>query len=308
MQIGALRVCCCLLHYLVSLLDLIQVRMKVDLISPFILAVSGFAIGFVGGMVGLVLGVVRFPVVMSVETSASLTAGTNLGISTLGAITAALRHYRLGNIHFRLFLILGLTGAAGAFIGSFLTVYVPVSYLLVAIGIIVLYESYVLLNVSRTKQADINRNEISENHRSEGSKNTDRISVYTQEKLIFIESIIGFGIGVLGGLVGLVLGSIRMPAMISILKMEPRVAVGTNLAASSIMGISGLVGHIINNNIDYFVLIVMGSGAMIGGYLGARYTNRFSERSLKRVIGLVLIVVAATMFLGVLGLGVDVLH
>ncbi len=60
-----------------------------------------------------------------------------------------------------------------------------------------------------------------------------------------------------------------MPAMISILKMEPRTAVGTNLAASSIMGISGLIGHIINNNIDYFVFIIMGSSAMIGGYLGA---------------------------------------
>jgi uncharacterized membrane protein YfcA len=91
--------------------------------------------------------------------------------------------------------------------------------------------------------------------------------------------------------------------MISILKMEPRVAVGTNLAASSIMGISGLVGHIINNNIDYFVLIIMGSGAMIGGYLGARYTNLFSERSLKRIIGLVLIVVAITMFLRVSRIG-----
>ncbi|MGC1131236.1 MAG: sulfite exporter TauE/SafE family protein [Nitrososphaeraceae archaeon] len=203
---------------------------------------------------------------------------------------------------------MGLTGAAGAFIGSFLTGYVAVSYLLVVIGIIVSYESYVLLKGSRTERKNINRNEISENPRSEGSENTDRISVYTQEKLIFIESIIGFGIGVLGGLVGLVLGSIRMPAMISILKMEPRVAVGTNLAASSIMGISGLVGHIINNNIDYFVLIIMGGGAMIGGYLGARYTNLFSERSLKRVIGLVLIIVAATMFLGVLGLGIDVLH
>jgi hypothetical protein len=44
---------------------------------------------------------------------------------------------------------------------------------------------------------------------------------------------------------------------------------------------------------------------MIGGYLGARYTNRLSERSLKRLIGLVLIVVAATMFLRVFGLGAD---
>jgi uncharacterized protein len=114
-------------------------------------AISGFAIGFVGGMVGLVLGVVRFPVVMSIETLASITAGTNLGVSTLGAITAALRHYRLRNIHFRLFLILGLTGAAGAFIGSFLTGYVPVSYLLVAIGIVVLYESYMLLKGFKSK-------------------------------------------------------------------------------------------------------------------------------------------------------------
>jgi uncharacterized membrane protein YfcA len=99
-----------------------------------------------------------------------------------------------------------------------------------------------------------------------------------------------------------------MPAMISILKMQPRTAVGTNLAASSVMGLSGLIGHVINNNIDYFVLIIMGSSAMIGGYLGARYTDRFSERNLKRIIGLVLIVVAATMFLRVFGLGTDLLH
>jgi APA family basic amino acid/polyamine antiporter len=31
-------------------------------------------------LVGLVLGVVRFPVIMSIETSASIAAGTNLGI------------------------------------------------------------------------------------------------------------------------------------------------------------------------------------------------------------------------------------
>jgi uncharacterized protein len=63
------------------------------------------------------------------------------------------------------------------------------------------------------------------------------------------------------------------------------------------MGIFGMIGHVINNNIDYLVLTVMGSAAMVGGYLGARYTNRFSDRSLKRIIGIVLIVVAITMFL-----------
>jgi uncharacterized protein len=75
-----------------------------------------------------------------------------------------------------------------------------------------------------------------------------------------------------------------MPAMISLLKMQPRVVLGTNLAAASAMGVSGLIGHIINNNFDYLVLMIMCSAAMIGGYLGARYTNRFSDTGLKRII------------------------
>jgi uncharacterized protein len=231
-------------------------------------------------MVGLVLGVVRFPVIMSVESSVSITAGTNLGVSTLGAMTAAIRHYRQKNIQLRAFLFLGITGGAGAFIGSFLTGYVPLALLLIVIGLIVSYESFTLLLSSRMRPST-----------------DDKILVPSKSRLIFLESLIGFGVGFLGGLVGLVLGSIRMPAMISILKMEPKVAVGTNLAASSVMGISGLIGHFMNSNIDYLVLTIMGAAAMIGGYVGARYTNRFSDRSLKRIIGIVLIVVAITMFL-----------
>ena len=73
-------------------------------------------------------------------------------------------------------------------------------------------------------------------------------------------------------------------------KNGTKVAVGTNLAAASIIGISGFVRHLINNNIDY--LIVIGPAAMIGGYFGVRYTNRFSDKNLKRLIALVLSVVA----------------
>ena len=230
-----------------------------NMIYFFALTLSGLVIGFVGGMVGLVLGVVRFPVVMSVETSASITAGTNLGVSTLGAITAAIRHYRQRNIQLRAFIILGITGAAGAFIGSFLTGYIPIALLLTVIGLIVSYESFVLLKSPRGKKKKRNNNINANFELDEGTSNSDRVLVHSKNRLILLESVIGFGIGFLGGLVGLVLGSIRMPAMISILRMNPSIAVGTNLAAASIMGISGLIGHIINNNIDYLVVMVMGS-------------------------------------------------
>jgi hypothetical protein len=67
--------------------------------------------------------------------------------------------------------------------------------------------------------------------------------------------------------------------------------------AASLMGVSGLMGHITNNNIDYLVLTVMGAAAMIGGYLGAKYTNQFSDKILKRNIGMIWVVVAITTFL-----------
>jgi uncharacterized membrane protein YfcA len=235
-------------------------------------------------MVGLVLGVVRFPVIMTVEASVSIAAGTNLGVSTLGAITAAISHYRKRNIQFRPFLILGISGAFGALIASFFTGHFPIALLLIVLGLIVSYEALALFQSPRVT----GKNKINTN---------DTVPVQSKNRLLFLQLLIGFGVGFLGGLVGLILGSVRMPAMISILKMEPKVAVGTNLAAASLMGISGFVGHLINNNIDYLILIAMGPAAMIGGYVGARYTNRFSDRNLKRLIALVLVVVAFTMFL-----------
>ena len=253
----------------------------IDTLSLIILGIIGLVIGFVGGLVGLVLGVIRFPLILGTEISASVTAGTNIGISTLGALTAAIRHYRLNNIHFRIFAIMASTGAVGGFLGSLVTKFVPVNLLLLIIGIIVSYEAYVLILGTRKKG---NKQNIESRKRNS----------------VFIESCLGFGIGFLGGLVGLVLGSIRMPAMITMLKMEPKVAVGTNLAAATVTGISALIGHVINNEVDYLTLTVMGSTAMIGGFIGAKYTARFNPERLKLLLGFVLIVVAIFMFTSIL--------
>ena len=96
-------------------------------------------------------------------------------------------------------------------------------------------------------------------------------------------------------MVRLVLGSIRMPAMISILKLPSRIAIGTNLASSSVMGTVGVNGHLMNGNIDYVVLSAMGPPAMLGAFMGAKYTNRINESNLKFIIAMVLSLVAVTI-------------
>jgi uncharacterized protein len=266
-------------------------------------------------MVGLVLGVLRLVfIILGVESSFSspssssslgVAAGTNIGVSTFGAAAAAVRHFRQKNISFQPFLIMGVTGSIGGFFGSLFTNYVPVNILLGLIAIIVLYEAIVIIKSSRKKKDEVMRrsnNNKDDNininliHDSSSALPSNpsipsHISEVRNKQFIFAESFIGFGIGFVGGLVGLILGSIRLPAMISVLKMETKVAVGTNLAASSLTGAASLVGHLINGNVNFLVMVTMGPAAMLGGYMGAKYTSRFSEGSLKLIIGIVLIVI-----------------
>ena len=61
------------------------------------------------------------------------------------------------------------------------------------------------------------------------------------------------------------------------------------------MGTIGVTAHLINNNIDYAILILMGPSAMLGAFLGAKFTNRVKESNFKLIISIVLILVAILM-------------
>ena len=275
--------------------------MEINFIYILFLSTIGFIISFIGGMVGLVLGVIRLPFILSTGLSVTESVGTNIGVSTLGAITAAIQHIRNRNISFTIFIIMAITGAIGAFYGASLTKNVPINFLLILIGLIISYESFTLLKENNNK----NRNNKINNNNDDDKKITENRLNLNQESIkqknpyydIFVQSIIGFLVGILGGLVGLVLGSIRLPAMIKILKTEPKIAVGTNMLISSVMGMSGFIGHLINNEVNFLYLIVLGPSAMIGGFLGAKYTNRLSPSTLKKLIGIVLAIVAAVIFI-----------
>lgn len=275
--------------------------MEINFIYILFLSTIGFMISFIGGMVGLVLGVIRFPFIISTGLNVTESVGTNIGVSTLGAITAAIQHIRNRNISFTIFIIMAITGSIGAFIGALLTKYVPINFFLFLIGLIISYESFTLLKENNNKNRNIEINYINNDDKkiTENRLNLNQKSIKQKNPYydIFVQSIIGFLVGILGGLVGLVLGSIRLPAMIKILKSEPKIAVGTNMLVSSVMGMSGFIGHLINNEINLFYLIILGPSAMIGGFLGAKYTNRLSQSTLKKLIGIVLAIVAVTIFI-----------
>ena len=98
----------------------------------------------------------------------------------------------------------------------------------------------------------------------------------------------------LGGLVGLILGSLRLPALVKYAGVSPYAAVGTNAAVGVVVGIGGLVGHL-PSGVDWSILAVGAAAAMPAAYLGARFTGRLDEHQLLRAMAAVLVISGVSM-------------
>src|SRR5205823_12645336 len=103
-------------------------------------------------------------------------------------------------------------------------------------------------------------------------------------------------IGVLGGLVGLILGSLRLPALIRWVGEEPARAIGTNLVVGVAVGAAGLVGHL-PGGIDWTLLWVGAAGSIPGALLGSRLTGRLSGPAPLRAAALILLVAGTAAIL-----------
>ena len=103
----------------------------------------------------------------------------------------------------------------------------------------------------------------------------------------------GAVIGLLGGFVGLILGSLRMPALLRLVGEPASRAVGTNLAVGVCVGVAGLLGHLPSAAPDWKLIAVGGGASIPAALIGARLTGRLSEPALIRAIGCVLLVAGA---------------
>lgn len=240
-----------------------------------LVAVWAFTVSFFGGMVGMVLGNLRLPLIVLVGSSAAAAAGANVAISGAAALTSAFAHWQGGRLSWRLFAWMAPTSLVGAIVGGLISGVLPNRILLGSIAVVVLYGAV----------------EIARYKRPEGAA---AVSVPDRRNLLLNAAMIGFAVGVLGGLVGLILGTLRLPALIKYSGVSPYAAVGTNAAVGVVVGIGGLVGHL-PSGIDWSILAVGAAAAMPAAYLGARFTGRLDEAQLMRAIVAVLIVSGSAM-------------
>jgi uncharacterized protein len=235
------------------------------------LAAWCFVVALGGGLVGLVLGNLRLPVVLLLSSSPG--AGANIGVSAVSAATASIAHVRSGRVNWTLFAWMAPPSIVGAVAGGYLSGVLPGDALLIVIAAVLFYSAFELLHPGRRPVAK----------RPDTALDL-RAAVLT-----------GVAVGFLGGVVGLILGSLRMPALIRFVGETPARAVGTNVTVGFVVGIAGVIGHLPSGAPDWDLLAVGAAASIPGALLGSRLTGRLSDEALLRAIGIVLVVAAASM-------------
>ncbi len=224
-----------------------------------------FLVALAGGLLGLVLGNIRLPVLLLVGGNPAAAAGANIAVSGLAAATASVAHIRAGRIHWRLAAWMLPPSAIGALAGSYASTRIPAEALRLVIGSSLLVFGIDLLRRRKPLPPPKERPDL-------------RAAVLT-----------GAVVGAIGGLIGLILSTLRVPAMIRWVGEDHLRTIGTNLVVGVAVGAAGLVGHL-PGGVDW-TLLAVGAGASIpGALIGSQFTGRLSASALLRAIGVILLV------------------
>lgn len=260
-----------------------------------VMAAISLVVGLSGGIVGIALGVIRLPMLTLFGVDPLIAAGTNLMISVMGSTIGTLEAFFDERVVPRVVLAMGGPAIIGAFIGGYFADKVPIWILLSVVALLMAWSALFLIAWSIRLMSIRRRYPSARTRRAftgggEGDLKLDA-------KQVGRESFAGFAIGAVGGAVGLVLGVLRMPALLA-MRMDPHKAAGTNLAITVLVGLSGFAGHLLKGGVDWHLIAIVGIPGVIGMYIGTRMANRFDAPGLRLVVGIVVLLVAPAVLYG----------
>lgn len=111
--------------------------------------------------------------------------------------------------------------------------------------------------------------------------------------------VIGLLAGILSGLLGIGGGLLMVPAFIYLFGLSAHMAQGTALTIMlPPIGILAVLTYYKNGNVDFRIAAFACLGFVLGGLFGAKLANILQADTLKRVFGIIMMLVSIRMIFG----------
>lgn len=114
---------------------------------------------------------------------------------------------------------------------------------------------------------------------------------------LLLAALIGLVSGITSGMFGVGGGIVMVPAMTLLLKLDIKTAIGTSLVVIIPTALAGSAKHYHLGNINWNVALSLIPLALVGGFIGAWATGPIAAVVLKRIFGLLLVLVGLRLIL-----------
>lgn len=261
--------------------------MSIELIIAFVLL--GIFVGVLAGMLGIGGGGVLVPVLTSIfiyqnfpkESVVHLALGTSMACIALTSFSSMRAHHKNGAVIWPLVKTMSIGMVVGTFSGTFLTAYLSSITLSIIFAVFMAYVSVqmFLKTTVKTGSNQINKTEL---------------------------RLVTLGIGTISALVSIGGGSLTVPYL-TWRGIHVRSVIGISAALGFYISIAGTLGYVINGFINpattpytwgYIYLpavLLVSVPSYFTAPLGAKLTQRLPTQVLKKIFGVLLLILSLKM-------------
>jgi uncharacterized membrane protein YfcA len=231
----------------------------------------GVALGMLGGG-GSILTVPVFVYVMGFDPKDAI--AMSLPVVGTTSLVGALGHWRAGNVDRRAVAVFGPLAMLGAVGGARLAARVSGMFQLVLLGVVMVAAGLLMLRDG----------EPAAGAATAPARGWRRYAIV---------AVAGLGVGVLTGLVGVGGGFLIVPALVLLVGVPMKRAIGTSLLVISLSTMTALAAYREEATIAWRAVVLFTALAIVGAVLGTRAARQVPARQLRRGFGVLVLALAA---------------
>lgn len=283
-------------------------------VNVVLIFAMGGLVGLLSGLFGVGGGFLMTPLLIMVGIPPTVAAASDSNQIVGASTSGTLAHYRLGNVDFKMGLLLLAGGALGGVLGvqiikvlratgnaDFL---IKITYVLM-LGFV---GGYMMLETIQS---------LRRHKGGEAAAETRGPSRYAQmmqrlpfqmhfaksgiELSLLMPVVLGVFVGVLAAIMGVGGGFIMVPVMVYLLRMPMHVVVGTSLFQILFTCVVVTVMQArTNHTVDFVLALILLVGSSLGAQVGAKLGRRLEGEHLKLILACVVLLVMGKMLLDLL--------
>lgn len=281
-------------------------------VNILLIFIMGGFVGLLSGIFGVGGGFLMTPLLIMVGIPPTVAAASDSNQIVGASTSGTLAHYRMGNVDFKMGILLLIGGVIGGALGVQLIkvlrhmgnadFLIQITYVIMlgVVGFYMFMESLQSLKGATPVTAAAKKE-------SGYARFAKRLPWQMQfeksgiELSILMPLVLGGFVGVLAAIMGVGGGFIMVPVMVYLLRMPMHVVVGTSLfqILFTCINVTILQANT-NHTVDFVLALILLIGSTMGAQFGAKISRRLRGDQLKIILASLVLLVMAKMLFGLL--------